>query len=202
MVVAKSDETCRLRQIAGYPDPVREPAQFGRYLRARPWMHKELRMRRLRREALSPPRRSQRHRPGGPSQPGPALSPRPVRLCPTFASSSRSPSPRRYARAPGCRRPRRSSLRNSQNAGLPHAGKYRPPVGHYAVRCSPKSPSTPGRRKPQLPDLVKFAKRHCSRASTALKALAQAVRPVSVQSGDLCSEARQRTGSAECSRPR
>ena len=71
-----------------------------------------LRARRSRRAALSPPRRSRRHRPRGPSQPGSGMSPRRVRLYPTCASSSCSPCDDDMPRPPLAvdrviRRPRR-----------------------------------------------------------------------------------------------
>jgi hypothetical protein len=74
-----------------------------------------------------------------------------------------------------------------------------PPVGALCCTLRPQI-AIHARPAQPLTDLAKFARRHCSRASTALKALAQAVRPVSVQSADLCSEARQRVGSADYSR--
>ena len=54
-----------------------------------------------------------------------------------------------------------------------------------ALMSNPKIAIHTRLAQPQPPDPAKFAERHCSRASTALKALAQAVRPVSVQSADL-----------------
>jgi hypothetical protein len=141
--------------------------------------------------SLSPPRRSQRHRPRGPSRQGTALSPHPVRLRPTSASSSRSPSHNDMPRAPGCLRPRGSSLRSSQNAGLPPAGKYSP--ADKALCWTLQSQSTIHARpaQPQLP-MWRSSLGALQPRFKGTQALAQAVRPVSVQSADLCSETRQR----------
>jgi hypothetical protein len=92
------------------------------------------------------------------------------------------------------REDRRSETRKTQDCRP--VGNYGPaPAGHYAVLPQIAIHARPARS--QLPDLAKFAKRYCSRGSTALKALARLYSRVSVQSADLCSEARQRVGSAD-----